>query len=114
VAQKLAEQLSKMYAGLYVAGTYCPPFRSLNEEEDKSVVDKINSTEPDIVWIGYGVIILSGVRIGRGYVVAAGSVVTCDVPEHSIVAGNPAKPVKRRFTQEQIKEHEILWKSNAQ
>ena len=50
----------------------------------------------DDVWIGYGSIILSGVNIGRGAVIAAGSVVTNDVPELSIVAGNPAKIIKFR------------------
>jgi len=43
------------------------------------------------VWIGCRVIILKGVRIGDGAVVAAGSVVTRDVPEHTLVAGNPAR-----------------------
>ena len=51
----------------------------------------------DDVWIGFGSIILSGVRIGRGAVIAAGSVVTKDVPNYSIVAGNPAKVIKYRF-----------------
>jgi len=46
------------------------------------------------VWIGARAIILKGVRIGRGSVVGAGSVVTRDVPEYSVVAGNPAKVVK--------------------
>ena len=48
----------------------------------------------DDVWIGFNSIILKGVKIGRGAIVAAGSVVTKDVPEFSIVAGNPAKVVK--------------------
>jgi len=54
VADKLAARLSDMYPGLQVAGTYCPPFRPLLEEEDKRIVEKINSTKPDIVWIGLG------------------------------------------------------------
>lgn len=58
------------------------------------------------VWIGYGSIIVSGVRIGRGAIVAAGSVVLKDVEPYSIVAGNPARAVSRRFDDEQIGEHE--------
>jgi acetyltransferase-like isoleucine patch superfamily enzyme len=49
----------------------------------------------DDVWIGARVLILKGVRIGRGSIVAAGSVVAKDVPEYVIVAGNPAKVVKQ-------------------
>ncbi len=50
----------------------------------------------DDCWLGAGVIILSGVHIGHGSVVAAGSVVTKDVPPYSVVAGVPARIVKRR------------------
>lgn len=60
------------------------------------------------VWIGFGAVVLSGVTIGRGAVVAAGAVVTSDVASYDIVAGNPARPVGRRFTQEQIVAHEAL------
>lgn len=45
----------------------------------------------DDVWIGAGAILLPGITIGRGSIVGAGSVVTKDVPEYSIVFGNPAK-----------------------
>lgn len=48
----------------------------------------------DYAWIGCRAIILSGVTIGYGAIVAAGSVVTKDVPPHTMVAGNPAKPVR--------------------
>lgn len=61
------------------------------------------------VWIGYGVIVVSGVKIGHGAVVAAGSVVLKDVEPYTIVAGNPAKVVSRRFTDEQIKRHETMY-----
>jgi len=54
VANRLAERLSKLYPGLQVAGTHCPPFRPLTEEEDKDIVEDINSTNPDIVWVGLG------------------------------------------------------------
>ena len=63
----------------------------------------------DDVWIGYGAIIISGVRVGRGAIIAAGSVVLKDVEPYSIVAGNPAKEISRRFDSEQIKEHEMLY-----
>lgn len=49
----------------------------------------------DDVWLGAGAIITDGVRVGRGSVVAAGAVVTRDVPPHTVVAGVPAKPVKK-------------------
>ena len=50
----------------------------------------------DYVWIGTRAIILPGVRIGKGAVIGAGSVVTKDVGEYEFVAGNPAKFIKRR------------------
>ena len=50
------------------------------------------------VWIGYGAIILNGVTISDGAVVAAGSVVTKDVQAYSIVGGNPAREIKKRFS----------------
>lgn len=50
------------------------------------------------VWIGYAAIVLSGVRIGRGSIVGAGAVVTKDVDQYSIVAGNPARVVGKRFS----------------
>lgn len=58
------------------------------------------------VWIGYGSIVVSGVHIGRGAIVAAGSVVLKDVEPYSIVAGNPAREISKRFTNDQIRKHE--------
>ncbi|AWN51770.1 hypothetical protein DK412_08785 [Methylobacterium sp. 17Sr1-1] len=52
------------------------------------------------VWIGAGVMMMPGITIGDGAVVAAGSVVTKDVPPYSIVGGSPAKLIKRRFSDE--------------
>jgi acetyltransferase-like isoleucine patch superfamily enzyme len=51
----------------------------------------------DDVWLGTGATIMSGVTIGQGAVVAACSVVTKDVPPYSIVGGNPAKVIRKRF-----------------
>ena len=56
----------------------------------------------DDVWIGMSVLILSGITIGQGAVIAAGSVVTKDVPPYAIVGGNPAKILKYRFSSEII------------
>ncbi len=54
------------------------------------------------VWIGHGVTLLAGVTVGDGAIVAAGAVVTRDVEPYTIVGGVPAKPIKKRFTEEQI------------
>jgi hypothetical protein len=52
------------------------------------------------VWVGHGAIILPGRSVGTGAVVAAGAIVTKDVPAYTIVAGNPARAIKRRFPEE--------------
>ncbi|AUY50186.1 CatB-related O-acetyltransferase [Streptomyces sp. CB01881] len=49
------------------------------------------------VWFGYGATVLPGVRIGDGAIIAAGSVVTSDVEPYTVVGGNPARPIRRRF-----------------
>ncbi|WP_202808071.1 CatB-related O-acetyltransferase [Nocardia nova] len=56
----------------------------------------------DDVWIGYGVTVLPGVRIGNGAIVAAGSVVTSDVPDYGIVGGNPARLIRTRYSDRDI------------
>ena len=58
----------------------------------------------DDVWVGYKATILSGVHIGQGAVVAAGAVVTKDVPPYAIVGGVPAKIIKYRFSPEVIEQ----------
>lgn len=60
------------------------------------------------VWIGYGATIMSGVTIGNGAVIGAGSVVTKDVEAYGIVAGNPARLVRKRFSAETIDHIERL------
>lgn len=55
-------------------------------------------TISDDVWVGCGVTILKGVHIGRGSIVGAGAVVTKDIGENEIWAGNPARKVKNRFS----------------
>lgn len=55
----------------------------------------------DKAWIGFNVIILKGVTIGEGAVVAAGSVVTRDVEQFTLVAGNPARTIRTRLNEPQ-------------
>lgn len=81
------------------------PFNKLMEEF--SGIKGHPTTKGDViigndVWIGYKSLILSGVKIGDGAVIAACSVVTKDVEPYTIVAGNPAKPIRRRFSDEII------------
>ena len=57
------------------------------------------------VWVGYGAIILNGIEIGDGAIIAAGSVVTRDVAPYSIVAGNPARVLKMRFSKSDQRLH---------
>lgn len=54
------------------------------------------------VWIGYGAVIMPGIKIGHGAIVAAKAVVSRDVPPYAIVAGNPARVVKMRFDDQVI------------
>ena len=54
------------------------------------------------VWIGHNVIILSGITIGDGAILAAGSIITKDVEPYTIVAGNPAKTIRKRFSENVI------------
>lgn len=64
------------------------------------------------VWIGANALIMAGINIGNGAIVAAGSVVTKDVPAYSIYGGNPAKFIRMRFNEEEIRIHQIMLKQN--
>lgn len=79
--------------------------------------DKLPENDGDVVfegdnWIGMNSTILKGVTIGRGCIVAAGSVVNKSTPRYSIVGGVPAKVLKMRFTPEQIELHEQMLYNN--
>lgn len=80
------------------------PFRSVldrpgREDDAWNAGDVVIGND---VWVGHGALILSGVTIGDGAVVAARSVVTKDVRPYAIVAGNPAREIKRRFDDETV------------
>ena len=70
------------------------------------------ATIGDDVWLGYGVIVLTGTKIGRGAIIAAGSLVSRDLPEYCIAAGSPARVVGQRFNDlEDIRIHEYSVKN---
>ena len=50
----LTQKLKHQYPGIQIIGMYSPPFRPLTEEEDKEVIERINKTKPDFVWVGLG------------------------------------------------------------
>ena len=78
-------------------------FRS-REEDDEDVIFEGDN------WIGANSTILKGVTIGKGAVVAAGSVVSKDVMPYSIVGGVPARIIKMRFNENEMQKHEQLLK----
>lgn len=73
------------------------PYKAFFEEKVCSY-NKGDIVLEDDVWVGYGATILSGVTIGKGAIIGACSVVTKNVPPYAIVAGNPARVLKMRFS----------------
>lgn len=80
------------------------PYKVWIMKEEQEGISKGDIIVDDDVWIGFRSTILSGVHIGQGAIVAAGSVVTKDVPPYAIVGGIPAKVIKYRFSPEMINE----------
>lgn len=79
------------------------PFKAMYEDTPCATTKGDIIIEDD-VWLGYRSTILSGVRIGKGAIVAAGAVVSKDVPPYAIVGGVPARVLKYRFSETVIKE----------
>lgn len=62
------------------------------------------------VWLGYETLVMPGVSIGNGAIVAARSVVVADVPAYAVVGGNPARVIRRRFSDDDVAAlEEIAW-----
>lgn len=87
-----------------VVGMFCSDITEANKPKgyDKDVI-----VESD-VWIGCNVTLLSGVHIGRGSIIAAGAVVSKDIPPYAVAGGVPAKVIKFKWTIDQILEHESI------
>ncbi|WP_167604977.1 CatB-related O-acetyltransferase [Maribellus sediminis] len=73
-----------------------------NAMDGKSFPYKGDTIIDNDVWIGHNAVIMPGVKIGDGAIVATNSTVTKDVEPYSIVGGNPAKTIRKRFSDEQI------------
>lgn len=82
--------------------------KNLFNGELKSLKQENKITIGNDVWMGHGVIVVGNVTIGNGAILAAGSVVTKNVAPYAVVAGVPAKEVKKRFSQAIIQEIEAL------
>jgi virginiamycin A acetyltransferase len=67
-----------------------------------NVESRGDTTVGNDVWTGYNTTVMPGVTIGDGAIIASGAVVTADVPPYTIVGGNPAKPIRKRFSDEEI------------
>jgi acetyltransferase-like isoleucine patch superfamily enzyme len=77
-------------------------------EEEKLPCDEKGIVVEDDIWIGARAVVLDGAKIRRGAVVAAGAVVTRDVPPYAVVGGVPATVIKFRFDVESILKHEKM------
>ena len=93
--------------------TYTFPLFYEEWELEKSNITTAWDNKGDIVigndvWIGYEAVIMAGVHIGDGAIIAARAVVTKDVPPYTIVGGTPAKEIRKRFDAEVIEQLLIL------
>ncbi|MGB3182960.1 MAG: CatB-related O-acetyltransferase [Cyclobacteriaceae bacterium] len=83
------------------------PFAIFGEDwahamEGREYPSKGDTTIGNDVWIGYGATVMPGVTIGDGAIIATKAVVTKDVAPYAVVGGNPAKEIRKRFSDEEI------------
>ena len=95
VLKKLSNLSNGIFSKLSYRSTWLAPVT-------KELPLKGDTVVGNDVWIGQNVTILPGVHIGDGAIIGLNSVVTKDVPPYTIVAGNPAKIVRKRFDDELI------------
>ena len=81
---------------------YSKNYNKYNKISNSKFIESYRVDIGNDVWIGENSIILSGVKIGNGAIIAAGAVVNRDVPDYAVVGGVPAKLIKYRFTEEEI------------
>lgn len=73
-----------------------------NAMDKKQYPNKGNTVVGNDVWLGYNAVIMPGVNIGDGAIIAANATVAQNVEPYTIVGGNPAKPIRKRFSQQHI------------
>lgn len=73
-----------------------------NAMQDRSYPFKGDTVVGNDVWIGYKAVLMPGVKIGDGAIIGSYAVVTSDVAPYSIVGGNPAREIRKRFSEQQI------------
>lgn len=91
------------------------PFPFFRKWKKEMPISEYTVTRGDVVigndvWIGSGAILLSGITVGNGAVIGSHAIVTRSVPDYGIVAGNPARLVRLRFTDEQVQHlNKLAW-----
>jgi virginiamycin A acetyltransferase len=94
----ISKGVTFILGGNHISNTFTTfPFKYFFNNGQHEALTKGPIIIKDDVWIGTNAIVLSGVTIGRGAIVAAGSVVTHSIPPYAVVGGVPAKLIKMRF-----------------
>ena len=82
--------------------------KCMKDVHEKTTNDDLGVIIEDDIWVGSRAVILRGVTVGRGSIIASGAIVTKSVPPYAVVGGNPAKIIKFRWDVDTILEHENI------